>query len=51
MLSLVLLELILSIIFYMIGHVENNAYLRGISVGLVIAGITSFIAYLRAGSK
>ena len=51
--GLVLFGFILSALgtsIYMIGHVKNNAYLIGISVGLVIAGITSFIAYLRAGS-
>ncbi len=44
-LSLVLLELILSAILFAIGHLTNNAYIRGVGVGLVIAWVTSALAY------
>ena len=44
-LSLTLLELILSVIFYVIGHLTHSAYIRGVGVGLVIAWVTSGLAY------
>lgn len=44
-LSLALLEFILSIILYAIGHFSNNAYVRGVGVGLIIAWITTALAY------
>lgn len=53
MLSLILLELILSVILFTIGHLMNNAYVRGVGVGLVIAWVTGGLAYfiVRARSK
>ncbi len=46
MLSLILLELILSVVLFAIGHLTNNPYIRGVGIGLVIAWVTSGIAYL-----
>lgn len=43
---LTLLELILSVIFFITGHLINNAYVRGVGVGLVISWVTSGLAYL-----
>jgi hypothetical protein len=44
--TLILFELILSVIFILIGHLIGNPYIRGVGVGLVIAWATSAIAYL-----
>lgn len=45
--TLILFELILSVVFILIGHIIDNNYIRGVGVGLVIAGVTSAIAYYR----
>ncbi|MCL4387889.1 hypothetical protein M1567_01920 [Candidatus Marsarchaeota archaeon] len=45
-LALILLELVLSIILYAIGHFKDNAYARGVGVGLTIAWVTSVVAYI-----
>lgn len=45
MLALTLLELILSAIFLILGHLINNAYVRGVGVGLLISWVTSALAY------
>ncbi len=45
-LSLAFLEAILSVIFYTIGHFSSNLYLRGVGIGLVIAWVTTALAYL-----
>ena len=44
-LSLTMLELILSVMLYAIGHLTNSAYIRGVGIGLVIAWVTSGLAY------
>ena len=46
MLALILLELVLSVILFTIGHLTNNAYIRGVGIGLAIAWVTSGLAYL-----
>ena len=43
--KLILLELILSVIFVVLGHLIGSAYFRGIGVGLIISWVTSVIAY------
>jgi hypothetical protein len=43
--KLILLELILSVIFVVLGHLIGSAYLRGVGVGLIISWVTSVIAY------
>jgi hypothetical protein len=43
--ALILLELVLSVIFILVGYLWGNIYFRGVGVGLVIAWVTSAIAY------
>ena len=43
--KLILLELILSVIFVVLGHLIGSAYFRGVAVGLIISWVTSAIAY------
>lgn len=43
---LILLELILSVVLLAFGHLMNDAYFRGVGVGLVISWVTSALAYL-----
>jgi hypothetical protein len=45
--TLILFELVLSVIFSVVGHLIGSMYIRGIGVGLIIAWVTSAIAYLR----
>jgi len=44
--ALILLELVLSVIFISVGYLTGNTYFRGVGVGLIIAWVTSAIAYL-----
>ena len=44
--ALIALELVLSVIFISLGYLTGNMYFRGVGVGLVIAWVTSAIAYL-----
>jgi len=44
--ALILLELVLSVAFLLVGYLTGNPYFRGVGVGLVIAWVTSAIAYL-----
>lgn len=46
LIALILLELFLSIIFILIGYLKSNIYFRGVGVGLIIAWVTSAVAYL-----
>ncbi len=43
---LILLELVLSVVFIVVGYLTDNNYFRGVGVGLIIAWVTSAIAYL-----
>jgi hypothetical protein len=45
-LTLIVFDVVLSAIFLVIGYSTGSAYLRGIGVGLIIAGVTSAIAHL-----
>ena len=47
--SLILLELVLSVIFILVGYLSGSMYFRGVGVGLVIAWATSAIAYYIQG--
>ena len=42
---LIVFELVLSVIFIAISYVTGNVYFRGVGIGLVIAWVTSAIAY------
>ncbi len=44
--TLILFELILSVIFLSLSYLTSNRYLRGVAVGLIISWVTSAIAYL-----
>jgi hypothetical protein len=49
--TLILFELVLSVIFSLVGHLINSMYLRGIGVGLIISWVTSALAYLYRKKK
>jgi hypothetical protein len=44
--TLVLFDLLLSAIFIVLGYLTGNPYLRGVGVGLAIAGVTGGVAYI-----
>jgi hypothetical protein len=44
--ALIVLELVLSVIFLAISYITGNLYFKGVGIGLVIAWVTSAIAYL-----
>lgn len=44
--ALIALELVLSVIFLLIAYLTSNIYFKGVGIGLVIAWVTSGIAYL-----
>lgn len=43
---LIIFEFILSVIFLSISYLRGSMYLRGVGVGLLIAWVTSAIAYI-----
>jgi hypothetical protein len=45
-LTLILFDLVLSVIFISVGYLTGNVYFRGVGVGLIIAWVTSGIVYL-----
>jgi hypothetical protein len=49
--SLILFELVLSVVFVVVGYLTDNSYIRGVGVGLIIAWVTSAIAYLYKKKK
>ncbi len=49
--TLILFELVLCAIFFLAGHVIGSEYLRGIGVGLLIAWVTSALAYFITKKK
>jgi hypothetical protein len=44
--TLVVFDLVLSVIFIVLGYLTGSLYIRGVGVGLVIAGVTGAVAYL-----
>jgi hypothetical protein len=42
---LVVFELVLSVVFILVGYLTGNIYFRGVGIGLVISWVTSAIAY------
>jgi hypothetical protein len=44
--TLIVFELVLSVVFIVVGYLIDNHYIRGVGVGLTIAWVTSAIAYL-----
>jgi hypothetical protein len=49
--TLILFELVLSVIFISLSYLTGNLYLKGIGVGLIISWVTSAIAYLYKKKK
>jgi hypothetical protein len=47
--TLILFELVLSVIFLLVGHLIRSTYFKGVGVGLIISWVTSALAYFRAG--
>jgi hypothetical protein len=45
-LTLILFEFVLSIIFISFSYIVENIYFKGIGIGLLIAWVTSAIAYI-----
>jgi len=45
--TLIILEFVLSLTFILVGYLTGNIYFRGIGVGLIIAWVTSAIAYYK----
>ena len=43
--TLILFELILSVVFFVVGHLIDSMYLKGIGGGLIISWVTSALAY------
>lgn len=43
---LILFEFVLSVIFLLISYILRNVYFKGVGIGLLIAWVTSAIAYL-----
>jgi len=43
--KLVILELVLCVMFFVLGHIMANAYFRGVGVGLLISWVTGALAY------
>lgn len=42
---LTLFDLVLSAIFLLLSYLINNIYIKGVGVGLLIAGVTSALVY------
>jgi len=45
LITLILFELILSVVFIIISYLTGKIYLKGVAVGLIIAWLTSLVAY------
>ncbi len=44
--ALILFELVLSMVFLLVAYLTGNIYFKGVGIGLIIAWVTSAIAYL-----
>ena len=49
--TLILFELVLSVIFSLVGHLISSAYFKGVGIGLIISWVTSALAYLYRKKK
>ncbi len=45
-LILIVFELVLSVAFLLLSYIVSNIYFKGVGIGLLIAWVTSAIAYL-----
>ncbi len=48
-LKVIALELVVSIIMLVMGHLLDNMYFRGVGIGLLISWVTGAIAYWKVG--
>lgn len=49
--TLILFELVLSVIFISLSYLTGNIYFKGVGVGLIISWVTSALAYLYRKKK
>ncbi len=49
--TLIVFELILSVVFFIVGHLIGSYYIRGVGVGLIIAWVTGALAYFAVKRK
>ena len=49
--TLIVFELILSVVFFAVGHLIGSGYIRGVGVGLIIAWVTGALAYFAGRRK
>jgi hypothetical protein len=49
--TLILFELVLSVIFILLSYLTSNIYFKGVGVGLIISWVTSALAYLYRKKK
>jgi uncharacterized membrane protein YciS (DUF1049 family) len=49
--TLIVFELILSVVFFAVGHLIGSYYIRGVGVGLIIAWVTGALAYFAVRRK
>ncbi len=49
--TLILFELVLSVIFLSLSYFTSNIYFKGVAVGLIISWVTSALAYLYKKKK
>ena len=50
-LKVIALELVISIVMLVIGHLLDNMYFRGVGVGLLISWVTGALAYWIVGRR
>ncbi len=50
-LKVIALELVVSIIMWIIGEILKNQYFRGVAIGLIISWVTGAIAYWIVGRR
>ena len=47
--TLILFELVLSVIFILVSYLTGSTYFKGVGIGLIISWVTSALAYWRVG--
>jgi hypothetical protein len=48
-LKVIALELVVSVIMLIVGHLTGNRYFSGVGIGLTIAWVTGALAYWKVG--
>jgi len=49
--TLIVFELVLSVIFMSVSYLTGNIYFKGVGIGLIISWVTSALAYLYKKKK